>query len=166
MSALAPELLARLFDREPVARLAVRNDTDVPEVMPIVFSRVGSCLFSPIDGKPKSSARLARLRYIERCPQVGLVLDRYADDWRELWWLRISALATIAVGHHAQWDAAVAALAAKYPQYRSTPLFSGEPTMICFEPLTVRAWAAVGLERWAQDYPADTAPRATSTDDA
>lgn len=151
MSELAPDLLARLLDREPVARLAVRDAADVPEVMPIVFARVGTKLFSPIDGKPKTGGRLARLRHIERCPQVGLVIDRYTADWRELWWVRISALATVALGHHTDWDAAVTALTDKYPQYRSTPLFSGEPTMICFEPLTVRAWAAAGLEHLAQD---------------
>ena len=154
VTSLPPELLARVFDREPVARLAVIDDEGVPEVMPIVFARVGTCLFSPIDGKPKKSGRLARLRYIERCPQVGLVIDRYAADWRELWWIRISALATIAVGRHPVWDAAVAALTCKYPQYRTTPLFEGEPTLICFEPVTMRSWAAAGLEFIGHDFAA------------
>ena len=152
---LPAQVLAHVFDREPVARLAVIDDAGVPEVMPIVFARVGTWLFSPIDGKPKKSGRLARLRHIERCPRVGLVIDHYADDWRALWWLRISAQATIAVGHHEHWDAAVAALQGKYPQYRTTPLFEGAPTLICFEPLSVRWWAAAGLAQFAQAWPAD-----------
>ena len=146
MNSFPPQILASLFDREPVARLAVIDDAGVPEVMPIVFARVGTRLFSPIDGKPKKSGRLARLRYIERCPQVGLVIDHYAADWESLWWLRISAQATIAVGQHPDWDAAVAALQLKYPQYRTTPLFEGEATLICFEPLSVRWWAAAGTD--------------------
>lgn len=158
MTTLAPELLAHILDREPVARLAVIADDGGPEVMPIVFARVGTLMFSPIDGKPKSHARLARLRHIEAQPRVGLVIDRYDRDWRRLWWLRIAANARIAVGQHEHWHAAVTALLAKYPQYQSTPLFLGEPTLICFEPLSVRAWAAAGLDAIADSLEAD-APR-------
>lgn len=146
MTTLAPALLARVLDVEPVARLAVLDDDGAPEVMPIVFARVGTTLFSPVDGKPKSHARLARLRHIEAHPRVALVVDRYDDDWRQLWWIRMAAMASIAVGHHRDWQAAVEALLGKYPQYHSTPLFMGEPTLICFQPLTVRAWAAAGDE--------------------
>lgn len=158
MTPIPAHLLASIFDREPVARLAVIDDDGVPEVMPIVFARVATRFFSPIDGKPKKSGRLARLRRIERCPRVGLVIDRYAADWRALWWIRIAAQASIAVGQDADWDAAVTALRSKYPQYRTTALFEGEPTLICFEPLTVRCWAAAGLEHFTREQtenPAD-----------
>ena len=154
---MAPELLARVLDDEPIARLALIDDDGEPDVMPIVFARVGTRLFSPIDGKPKSHARLARLRHIEAHPRVALVIDRYAADWRELWWIRIAAMATIAVGQHDDWDAAVAALKAKYPQYQSTPLFLGEPTLICCAPLTVRWWAAAGPEGIARSFATDAA---------
>ena len=152
---LPAHLLASVFDREPVARLAVIDDAGVPDVMPIVFARVGTRLFSPIDGKPKKSGRLARLRHIERCPRVGLVIDRYAADWQALWWIRLSAEATIAVGDDADWDAAVMALQVKYPQYRTTPLFTGDPTLICLAPLTVRWWAATGLAQFTLERSAD-----------
>lgn len=142
MSGLAPQLLAQHLDNAAVARLAVIDDDGGPDVMPIVFARVASQLFSPIDGKPKRHGRLARLRHIEARPRVGLVIDHYDHDWRSLWWIRITAIAHIAVGHHPSWDAAVAALLTKYPQYQATPLFSGEPTLICFEPVSVRSWAA------------------------
>ena len=152
MTTLAPALFERVLDSEAVARLAVIDDAGGPEVMPIVFARVGSLLFSPIDGKPKSHARLARLRHIEAHPRVGLVIDRYTADWRHLWWIRIAATAHIAVGQHPRWDAAVSALLAKYPQYQTTPLFLGEPTLICFEALTVRCWAAAGPQGIADSY--------------
>jgi hypothetical protein len=75
VTTLAPALLARVLDVEPVARLAVLDDDGAPEVMPIVFARVGTTLFSPVDGKPKSHARLARLRHIEAHPRVALVVE-------------------------------------------------------------------------------------------
>ena len=157
MTTLAPDLLARALDAEAVARLAVLDEQDHPEVMPIVFARVGTRLFSPIDGKPKKSGRLARLRHIERCPRVGLVLDGYAADWTQLWWIKLTALASIAVGRHAEWETAVAALDAKYPQYQHTPLFEGEPTLICFEVIHVRCWAAAGVARWSAKLAGDAA---------
>lgn len=144
MTTLEPSLLARVLDHVPVARLAVLGDDGGPEVMPIVFARVGDRLFSPVDGKPKSHGRLARLRHIEAHPRVSLVLDHYCADWRQLWWVRLSADARIAVGDDVDWQAAVAALERKYPQYQSTPLFLGEPTLICFDPRAVRSWAAAG----------------------
>lgn len=145
MEALPLHLLAEILDREPVARLALLADDGAPEVMPIVFARVDEALYSPIDGKPKSSARLARLRHIAREPRVGLVIDRYEDDWRQLWWLRLTANALAIDAAHASFDAAAAALRAKYPQYRDTPLFSGAPTMIRFEIQASRWWSATGL---------------------
>ena len=160
MTPLAPAVLERILDREAVARLAVIDDAGGPEVMPIVFARVGSLLFSPVDGKPKSHARLARLRHIEAHPRVGLVIDRYAADWHHLWWIRIVASAHIAVGQHPQWHAAVAALLAKYPQYQTTPLFLGEPTLIWFVPLSVRSWAAAGPDGIAASLASDTAHHA------
>ncbi len=157
VSTLAPTLLAQLLDREPVARLALLDDAGAPEVMPIVFARVGTQIFSPVDGKPKSHARLARLRHIEAHPRVALVIDRYAADWQQLWWVRIAADAFIARSQHPAWAAAASALVTKYPQYQTTPLFLGEPTMICFEPLLVRSWAAAGPDGIADSLAADTA---------
>lgn len=148
---LAADLLHRVVDRMPVARLALRGAGDRPEALPIVFARVGDTLYSPIDGKPKRAGRLARLDYLERAPAVSLVLDHYAVDWRELWWVKLDAEARIAHARDPAWDAAVAALRTKYPQYATTPLFSGEPTLIVLPWQRVRWWAASGepgLRRW------------------
>ncbi len=151
MAALPEILQHALLDCMPVARLAVRGNHGTPEVMPIVFARVGHTLFSPIDGKPKSSARLARIALIAAAPEVGLVLDHYEADWRHLWWLRLSAHARLAHTNHPDWDEAVEILRSKYPQYHSTPLFKDDPLMLAFEYGHVRWWAAdgiAGIERW------------------
>ncbi|MEX2482069.1 MAG: pyridoxamine 5'-phosphate oxidase family protein [Gammaproteobacteria bacterium] len=146
MPALPEKLLHGVLDRMPVARLAVLDATGRPEALPIVFARVGPCLYSPVDGKPKKHGRLARLAHIERNPAVQLVLDHYAADWTQLWWVKLTAEAAIVEdGAHADWQAAVAALHRKYPQYReTTTLFTGVPTMIVLPWERVRWWAANG----------------------
>ncbi len=150
MDALPDDVLHRVLDRMPVARLAVSTGA-IPEAMPIVFARVGRTLFSPIDGKPKSSARPARIAHISRHPAVTLVLDHYDEDWSRLWWIRLGADATVAEGAHVDWDAAVEALRLKYPQYATTPMFRDEPLLIAMPWTRVRWWAAAGrggIDRW------------------
>ncbi len=142
MATLAQQQLFRLLDRTPLGHLGLIDDAGRPEVLPIVFARVGETLFSPIDGKPKGTAPLARLRYVERCPAVALTLDHYAADWRRLWWIKLDIQASVAVGQHPAWDAAVSALLSKYPQYRETALFKGEPTFVVMKWQRVRCWAA------------------------
>lgn len=156
MEALPDELLHRVIDRMPVARLAVTTTTDAPDAMPIVFARVGRTLFSPIDGKPKKSARPARLAHIAKHPAVTLVLDHYDEDWSRLWWIRLGGEAVIAEGEHRDWDAGVQALQLKYPQYATTPMFKGEPVMIALAWARVRWWAPggrAGFERWLEAEP-------------
>ncbi|MGR8919375.1 MAG: TIGR03668 family PPOX class F420-dependent oxidoreductase [Gammaproteobacteria bacterium] len=151
MTALPAETLSRLLDVVAVARLAVIGDGGVPEVMPIVFAQADGCLYSPVDGKPKSSARLARLAHIERQPHVGLVLDHYADDWSALWWVRLRARARVCGREHPSFAQIEAALRSKYPQYAEVPLFRDEPTLIALTITDTRWWASGGiaaLDRW------------------
>ena len=151
MAQLTDATLYRLLDLMPVARLAVRDADDDPDAMPIVFARVGDTLFSPIDGKPKKTPRLARLDHIRAHPRVTLVLDHYDADWSQLWWLRFEADAVVVHEDYPQWSQAVAALRGKYAQYAETPLFSGAPTMIALARRDIRWWAAdsvAGIERW------------------
>ena len=156
MKALPSEMLEAVLDCLPVARLALRDLEDQPEALPIVFARVAGSLWSPIDGKPKGPAgQLGRIARIERAPRVMLVLDHYADDWRELWWIRLKATAEILTSKHPDWLPAIAALDEKYSQYQTTPMFKDEPTMIRFTWLGVGWWASEGLdgiERWLEAF--------------
>ena len=128
--------IERLLERWPVARLATIHADGRPHLVPIVFARSGGALWSPIDGKPKSAARLARIRNVERDPRVALLLDHYDADWKQLWWVRLDGRATLVPGD----DAAEAALRAKYPQYRGVPLYAAEPLLIRIEPTQVTTW--------------------------
>jgi PPOX class probable F420-dependent enzyme len=135
---LADAELARLLDRWPVARLATIAAGGRPHLVPIVFARTGGVLWSPIDGKPKSAAKLARVRDIERDPRVTVLLDRYDDDWSRLWWIRVAGGASLVAG-----DAgAEAALRAKYPQYATTPLFRAAPLLLRIAVETTISWTA------------------------
>lgn len=146
MKPLAGEIVDAVLDVAPVGRLALRDEEDRPEALPIVFARAAGALWTPIDGKPKSTSQLARLARITRAPDVMLLVDHYADDWADLWWLRLRATAGIVSDKHPDWSAAVEALETKYPQYGATPMFSGEPTMIRLSWHALSWWAYSGKD--------------------
>ncbi|HTY18666.1 MAG TPA: TIGR03668 family PPOX class F420-dependent oxidoreductase [Myxococcota bacterium] len=138
MPAPIPEpLVESLLARWPIARLATVAADGRPHLVPVVFARRDGALWSPVDGKPKRSDRLARLRHVEREPRVALLLDRYGADWRELWWIRIDGRAEVVRGEHAAGE-----LRAKYPQYGELPLFRGEPTWLRIAPERLSSWYA------------------------
>lgn len=127
-----------VLDAWPVARLATVSADGAPHLVPVVFARAGGALWSPVDGKPKRSVALARIRNAEREPRVALLLDHYDAVWSRLWWVRVDGRATV-VGADA---AAEAALRAKYPRYAETPLYAGAPTLLRIEPLRIASWRA------------------------
>lgn len=129
---LEREAIERILETWPVARLATIGEGGRPELVPIVFARSGDSLWSPIDGKPKRGAELARVRNLGRDPRVCLLLDHYDADWSRLWWLRLDGRARVVPATGAEALAAAGALRAKYPAYASgvTPLFAGEPRLI------------------------------------
>ena len=142
------DAVAGILARWPVARLALLDAEGEPRQLPIVFAPSAGALWSPVDGKPKRSAALARLRLLEREPRVSLLLDHYTDDWTRLWWLELRGRAEL-VRADAEADpriaAPAAALRAKYPQYATTPLFLGPPTLVRITVASTRGWAASGV---------------------
>lgn len=143
----SPAIVERLLDRWPVARLATLGPAG-PHQVPVVFARTGALLWSPIDGKPKGTTELVRVRHVRANPRVSLLLDHYEEDWRCLWWIGIAGDARVVqpVGALADAEAAaaVAALRAKYPQYVSLPVLREPPTLLRVEPIRVRSWCAGG----------------------
>lgn len=155
MKPLGAPLLEAVLDAMPVARLALRDLDDEPEALPIVFARAAGALWMPIDGKPKrSGASLGRLARLERSPRVMLVLDHYAEDWNDLWWIRLRCEAQIVRGKHPDWDSAVTALADKYPQYADVAMFRDEPLLVRYAWTGVSWWSASpdALMRWLGEY--------------
>lgn len=155
MKALDPHQLEAVLDLMPVAHLALRDLDDAPEVLPIVFAQAAGALWMPIDGKPKrAGASLGRLARLERAPKVMLVLDHYADEWADLWWIRLRCDTQIVLGKHPDWDSAVAALADKYPQYATVPMFRDEPILVRYTWTGVSWWSASpdALRRWLDEF--------------
>jgi PPOX class probable F420-dependent enzyme len=101
------------FAGERVARLATVSPGGAPHLVPVTFAVLGDRIVFVIDDKPKSTTRLRRLQNIATTPAVCLLADVYDDDWSRLWWARADGTASILE----QDDAAVDALATRYPAY-------------------------------------------------
>jgi PPOX class probable F420-dependent enzyme len=102
------------------AHLATTGTDGQPHVVPVTFALVGDDLVTAVDQKPKSTHRLRRLANITENPRVAVLADRYDDDWTRLWWVRADGVADLQ--HDGPtFDAALAALADRYPHYRDDP---------------------------------------------
>jgi PPOX class probable F420-dependent enzyme len=109
------------FASAPVARLGTVASDGMPHLVPVVFALRDDVVYTAVDAKPKTTQRLRRLANIERHPLVSLLVDHYADDWTQLWWVRIDGIAVI---HHEGnvLHAGHDLLRAKYAQYQTVPL--------------------------------------------
>lgn len=121
MPALDPAEARLRFAAGPVARMATLRADGSPRLVPVTFAMVGGLVCSAVDDvKPKTTTRLARLTDVLHDPRVGLVVDRYADDWAQLWWVRVDGTAEVH-GDGSLHAAAARALARKYPPYAEGP---------------------------------------------
>ncbi len=110
-------MLRHLLAEARVGRLATVDAAGKPHVVPVCFVLDGEAVYWAVDQKLKASRRLQRLANIEAHPVAELVIDHYAEDWTELWWVRVSADASV-LEPGAEAEAALNLLAAKYEQYR------------------------------------------------
>lgn len=134
----APGELRRRAEGAPIARLATVGTDGRPHLVPCCFAVVGDVAYSVVDHKPKRSTALRRLDNIRANPAVSLLVDHYADDWRELWWVRFDGDARL-LADGPEHDGAIVALCAKYPQYRATPPTG---TVLALDVTAVRSWSA------------------------
>lgn len=131
----------QFLSAQRVARLATVDERGHPHVLPIVYALVGEALVTPLDAKPKRVAalELRRVRNIQANPQVAVVVDMYDEDWDRLAWLQIRGRAALLLAGP-EYDAGIAALAQRYPQYATRPL-SGRP-LIGISIDSTRSWRA------------------------
>jgi PPOX class probable F420-dependent enzyme len=105
------------FVTSPVLRLATAGADGRPHVVPCTFAvDAAGRIVIGIDNKPKTSVNLRRLQNIAENPRVSLLVDHYADDWAQLWWVRADGTAAIersGVGYQRHWEL----LRSKYPQH-------------------------------------------------
>lgn len=123
------------FAQSPVARLATVTAEGMPHLVPVVFAVDGDLIYTAVDAKPKTTHRLRRLTNIERNPGVSLLVDHYADDWAQLWWVRADGVATIHRDDETT-RTGYRLLHAKYSQYQVVSLDG--PVIL----VTVRRWSS------------------------
>lgn len=109
------------FTRSRVARLATVAPGGQPHLVPVVFAVAGGVVYTAVDAKPKTTQRLRRLANIDSNPQVSLIADHYADDWTQLWWVRVDGIAAVHTDGDPV-DIGRRLLRAKYPQYQTVSL--------------------------------------------
>jgi PPOX class probable F420-dependent enzyme len=101
----------------PRAILATVRPDGTPHLVPIVFALVDEVVYSAIDHKPKRSQRLQRLENLRHEPRCALLVDRYDDDWSQLWWVRADGRAEVLEAPNVVAQGA-AALIERYPAYQ------------------------------------------------
>ena len=108
------------------------------DAVPVVYAVVDGRIVVPVDTvKPKRHLRLGRLANLAQDPRCVLLVEGYADDWSQLWWVRIHATASPPAPPSPWLDA----LAARYPQYRSPGAVAAA---VVLQPTEVTGWAARG----------------------
>ena len=125
-----------------------------PHVVPFVFVLLGDehhlRAYWAVDQKPKKGPRVKRVENLNANPALEFVVDGYADDWDQLWWVRISGMARV-VASDIERAQAIAALAKKYPRYVQEP--PGGP-VIAVDVDTVTGWEAAR----SSEEPSDPRP--------
>jgi PPOX class probable F420-dependent enzyme len=127
------------FGAGRVARLATVSATGRPHLVPITFALVDDVVWTVVDGKPKSTRALRRLANIAANPRVSVLVDRYADDWSALWWVRADGSALVLDVADPAAARGIRALREKYEPY-AAQLPPGPIIRIAVE--TWRSWAA------------------------
>ena len=123
----------RLLREMRTATLATLDPHGRPRLVPCCYDvhPGNDRLWTPIDEKPKRSTdprQLGRVTDLLAWPAVGLLVDRWSENWSELAWLRLYGQATLLEPDEAPAVAerlvAIAALRERYPQYRDHDLES------------------------------------------
>jgi PPOX class probable F420-dependent enzyme len=114
---LTDEEAQRRLASARVARLATAGGDGQPHLVPVTFALDGDLIYTTVDYKPKKSANLRRLRNIRENPRVALLADHYAEDWDELWWVRVDGWASVVEDERALQDP-LDVLADRYEQYQ------------------------------------------------
>ena len=124
------------FAAARVARLATVDGEGRPHIVPIVYALRADTVYSAVDDKPKRSRDLRRLANVAAHPAVSLLVDHYAEDWSQLWWVRADGTARTLAGEDPEAAAARALLAARYPQQ------AGAGTVLAVDVARWQGWEA------------------------
>jgi PPOX class probable F420-dependent enzyme len=129
---------AAFVDAQRVGHLATADAAGTPHVIPVCFVRVSDTLYIAIDQKPKRGdpRQLKRVRNVLENPRVALVADMYDEDWSRLGFVLLRGRARL-VERGQEHHQALAALRAKYEQYRAMALEERPVIAVDIERVTV-----------------------------
>jgi PPOX class probable F420-dependent enzyme len=102
-----------------VGRLATLTPEGRPHIVPCCFVLDDQTVYSAVDAKPKSTLALRRLENVRAHPSCSLLVDHYAEEWADLWWVRVDGSGRVIEGGDER-DRALDLLKSKYRQYRET----------------------------------------------
>ncbi len=134
---IATHWITEALRESRVARLGTRGADSNVRLVPICFAVVDDHIVSAVDHKPKRTGQLRRLDDMVASGTATVLIDHYDEDWTRLWWVRICGRAAVHDPGDRAADPALAALAAKYAQYRERPP-TGSVYRIAFD--EVRSW--------------------------
>lgn len=149
MPSLSSDAMRRLVAGARVARLATVDAAGRPHLVPVCFVLAGGPAGSDqvhiaVDRKPKRSTELRRTANLRATGRASLLVDHYAEDWSELWWVRLDGTGA-PQEDPALAERAIDALAAKYPQYRAE---RPDGPVLTIEVESWHGWSAVPPGRW------------------
>jgi PPOX class probable F420-dependent enzyme len=130
---------ADLLTTARVGHLATAGADGRPHVVPVCFAWLPPVIYSAIDGKPKRTTMLRRVRNIAATGRAAMVVDRWTENWKELAYLFVEGPAML-LEDGIERDEALILLTAKYPQYDDLPLV-GNPVIKLIAERTVE-WHA------------------------
>ena len=107
------------FEEVSVAHLATVRPDGAPHIVPVTFAVDGDVIYTAVDAKPKRGTALKRLANVAANPAVALLVDHYADDWNELWWVRADGTGRVVDPEHPEGVRALSLLADRYPRFAS-----------------------------------------------
>lgn len=154
---ISESVIETLLATWPVARLATLNVDGSPHQIPIVFTWHGGCFWSPIDAKPKQKAQLMRVENAITNPIASVLIDKYDDDWTQLWWIRADLEITVVQLDAADPESleiarqAIRKLEEKYLQYESTLILREPATILSMRPTAFTSWCAVEVTTKERD---------------
>ncbi|HEX8767231.1 MAG TPA: hypothetical protein VF714_02610, partial [Jatrophihabitans sp.] len=101
----------------------------------------GDRVYVAVDHKPKRGTELRRTANLRATGRACLLVDRYDEDWSQLWWVRLDGRGG-EVADPAEAAQALDALAAKYPQYRAD---RPDGPVLRVDVEAYRGWSATAL---------------------
>ena len=104
-----------------LGHLATASGDGRPHVVPVCFAWLPPVIYSAIDGKPKRTTLLRRVRNIAETGRAAMVVDGWSEDWKKLSYVLVEGPARLLVDGPER-DEALILLTAKYPQYDDLPL--------------------------------------------